>query len=96
MYDCVHQLCNAIQAMTIYNLFDSQSLTLFNQKLFLPLSLSPNSFIFCWCSSLHQCVMFSHQIYSALMPRDGDTRVSKPGQDNLKKGNALKLQRGVQ
>lgn len=35
MYDCVHQLCNAIQGMTIYNLFDPQSFTLFNQKLFL-------------------------------------------------------------
>lgn len=48
MYDCVHQLCNAIQAMTIYYLFDSQSRTLFNPKLFLSLLLSPNSFIFCW------------------------------------------------
>lgn len=48
MYDFVHQLCNAIQAMAIYNLFDSQSPTLFNQKLFLPLSLPLNSFIFCF------------------------------------------------
>lgn len=48
MYDRAHQLCNAIQAMNIYNLFHSLSPTLFNQKLFLQLLLSPNSFIFCW------------------------------------------------
>lgn len=48
MYDFVHQLCNAIQAMAIYNLSDSQSPTLFNQKLFLPLLLPPSCLIFCF------------------------------------------------
>lgn len=33
----MHQLCNAIQATAIFYLFDSQSCTLFNPNLFLPL-----------------------------------------------------------
>lgn len=44
----MHQLCNAIQAATIYNLFDSQSCTLFNPNLFLLLLRPHNTFIFCW------------------------------------------------
>lgn len=70
MYDCVHQLCNAIQAMTIYYLFDSQSCALFNPKLFLPLLHSPNSFLsFVGLPSslIHACVMFVAGVYSALM-----------------------------
>lgn len=82
MYDCVHQLCNAIQAMAMYYLFDSQSPTLFNQKLFLPLLLSPNSFLsFVGLSSTspHPCVMFLHWTYSALMLQEGVTSVCQPG-----------------
>lgn len=45
MYDCGHQLWKAIQDMTIYYWFDSQSCALFNPKLFLRLLCSPNSFL---------------------------------------------------
>lgn len=59
MYDCVHQLCNAIQAMTMDYLFDSQSSALFKPKAIFNHYYVPPQIVCIFCRSVPP-VSFSH------------------------------------